>query len=108
MDFGVAASRYRAGTRGPRDDEVRCSDVPRANTASLSGHGSEKPGEQELHLQISHRPTETTVRSGAEWHEGQVRPCRHDVLVTEPHPVVRCGFAERLQAERIRRGDRHR
>jgi hypothetical protein len=56
------------------DEEVRCSGVPRANTASLSGHGSAKLGEQELHLQISHRRTVTTVRSGAEWHEGQVRP----------------------------------
>ena len=108
MDFGVAASRYRAGTGALEDDEVRCSGVPRANTASLSGHGSAKLGEQELHLQISHRRTETTVRSGAEWHEGQVRPCRHDVLVIEPHRVVRCGFAERIRAERIRRGDRRR
>jgi hypothetical protein len=32
-------------------------------------------GEQELRLQIAHRRTETTVWSGAEWHEGQVRPC---------------------------------
>jgi hypothetical protein len=51
-------------------------------------------GEQELRLQIAHRRTETTVRSGAEWHEGQVRPCRHDVGVVEPHQVVRCGFAQ--------------
>jgi hypothetical protein len=73
MDFGLAASGYRTGTGAPEDDEVRCSGVPRANTTSLSGHGSAKLGEQELHLQISHRRTETTVRSGAEWHEGQVR-----------------------------------
>src|ERR1700731_3830038 len=42
MDFGVAVSRYRAGTGALEDDEVRCSGVPRANTASLSGHGSAK------------------------------------------------------------------
>jgi hypothetical protein len=35
-----------------------------------------KLGEEELHLQIAHRRTGTTVRSGAERHEGQVRPCR--------------------------------
>ena len=57
--------------------------MSRANTASLSGHGSAKLGEPELHLQITHRRTETTVRSGAEWHEGRVRPCRHDVLVVD-------------------------
>ena len=57
--------------------------MSRANTASLSGHGSAKLGEQELYLQIAHRRTETTVRSGAEWHEGRVRPCRHDVLVVD-------------------------
>ena len=60
-------------------------------------------GEQELRPQIAHRRTETTVRSGAEWNEGQVRPCRQDVLVVKPRRVVRCGFAQW-----IRRGDRRR
>jgi hypothetical protein len=72
--------------------------VPRANTASLSGHGSAKLGEQELHLQIAHRRTETTVRSGAEWHEGRVRPCRHEVLVGDriglSGGVLLSGFGE--------------
>jgi hypothetical protein len=35
-----------------------------------------KLGDEELHLQIAHRRTGTTVRSCAEWHGGQVRPCR--------------------------------
>ena len=60
-------------------------------------------GEQELRPQMAHRRTETTVRFGAEWHEGHVRPCRRDVLVVEPHRVVRCGFAQW-----IRRRDRRR
>ena len=72
--------------------------MSRANTASLSGHGSAKLGEQELHLQIAHRRTETTVRSGAEWHEGRVRPCRHDVLVVDriglSGGVLLSGFGE--------------
>ena len=49
-------------------------------------------------MQIAHRRTETTVRSGAEWHEGRVRPCRHEVLVVDriglSGGVLLSGFGE--------------
>ena len=66
MDLALRHFANRGGHGALEDDEVRCSGVPRANTASLSGHGSTKPRKQESHLQIAHRHTETTVRSGAE------------------------------------------
>lgn len=47
--------------------------------------------EQELCLQVAHRGTETTVRSGTEGEEGKIRTCRDNVLVVEPHRVVAVG-----------------
>ena len=94
----ITAGQAR-GSRGR--SSIRCSSVPRANTASLSGHGSAKLSEQELHLRIAQRRTEQRCGPRAERHEGQVRPCRHDVLVVDRVGLscvaLLSGFGEQTQ-----------
>jgi len=70
--FGVAAFRYRPGTGLSKTMKFGARVCLRANTP-LSGRGSAKLGERELHS-ITHRRTEKTVRSGADGMKAKIGP----------------------------------